>query len=107
MDRNLIRECIIDELNIKLGDGVDSAYAAEVPVMVHFDFEPAEEDDPAQVYVRAAKIGKEEGVALRGERTTMTFEQGCDILAYLDTDQVDKIAENLLARHDLALAEQD
>lgn len=105
MDGKLIRECTIEELNIKLGDGVDSAYAMEVPVLVHFDYWPGEEGDPAQVYVRAVTIGKEEGIPLLGERTTLLFEQGCGILPYLDTNQVDKIAENLLARDELARSE--
>lgn len=100
MDRNMVQECTIDELKVKLGEGVDSAYAMDVPVLVTFDYEAAFEGDPAQVWIHKVVIGKDD-VVLAGERTSLVFHAGCSVKEYLDTNQIDALEQKLLDLADL------
>lgn len=102
---------LIGEMNIKLGEGIDTAFACNIPVLVEFEYEPgyegtfggsmedAEPSEPPYVSVKRVTIGAE-SVALEGERTTLTFHQGCCVLAYLEQDVIDQIAEAMCDRMD-------
>lgn len=99
----------IGEMNIKLGEGIDTAFACNIPVLVEFEYEPgyegtfggpmedAEPSEPPYVSVQRVTIGAE-SVALEGERTTLTFHPGCSVLEYLDQDVIDQIAEAMCDR---------
>lgn len=100
---------IIPEMNIKLGEGVDTAFACDVPVLVEFEYEPgyegtfggpmedAEPSEPAYISIKKVTIG-DESVTLEGERTTLAFHQGCSVLEYLTAHQLDVIEDAMHKR---------
>lgn len=106
---------IIAELVIKLADKdgniLDSATTYDVPVTVHFGYEPGDDPadfpmggamedgdelDPPQVYVSRVIAAVE--LALQAERMTLNIWQGCDVIEYLRHAEIDVIEEEMLRR---------